>query len=97
MAPAAAERGPAHWYSSLCARVDRDKSKLTIDIAPEAGLSPALLTRARFLADEHAKLSARLGDTFDAKVAKRAGELAPIADVLKEWDKVNEVRWIVRV
>ncbi|KAJ5692077.1 Peptide chain release factor 1 [Penicillium macrosclerotiorum] len=57
----------------------------------EADLSPVLLTRARLLAVEHAKLSNRLAESFDAKVAKRAGELAPVTTVLKEWDNANEV------
>ncbi|OQD73939.1 hypothetical protein PENDEC_c013G05283 [Penicillium decumbens] len=55
-----------------------------------SGLSPVLLTRARLLAAEHAKLSNRLAESFDSKVAKRAGELAPVTEVLKEWDIANE-------
>jgi len=43
------------------------------------------------LAAEHAKLSNRLAESFDSKVAKRAGELAPVTEVLKEWDIANEV------
>ncbi|KAJ5463584.1 Peptide chain release factor class I/class II [Penicillium sp. IBT 31633x] len=64
--------------------------------ASDSALSPALLTRARLLAAEHKTLSKRLGETFDAKTAKRAGELAPIANVLKEWvnanDSINELK-----
>ncbi|KAJ5233461.1 Peptide chain release factor 1 [Penicillium citrinum] len=56
----------------------------------DPGLSPVLLTRARLLAAEHAKLSGRLADSFDAKIAKRAGELAPSTAILKEWDNANE-------
>ncbi|KAJ5966009.1 Peptide chain release factor 1 [Penicillium waksmanii] len=56
----------------------------------DLGVSPVLLTRARLLAAEHAKLSTRLADSFDAKIAKRAGELAPSAAILKEWDNANE-------
>ncbi|CAI7608631.1 Peptide chain release factor 1 [Penicillium manginii] len=56
----------------------------------DLGVSPVLLTRARLLAAEHAKLSTRLADSFDAKIAKRAGELAPSAAILKEWDTANE-------
>ncbi|KAJ5110742.1 Peptide chain release factor 1 [Penicillium argentinense] len=56
----------------------------------ESGLSPVLLTRARLLAAEHAKLSDRLADSFDALVAKRAGELAPVTFILNEWDNANE-------
>lgn len=57
----------------------------------DSGLSPVLLTRARLLAAEHAKLSERLAETFDTKIAKRAGELASVSAVLKEWDDANEV------
>ncbi|KAL5361880.1 hypothetical protein BJX96DRAFT_90761 [Aspergillus floccosus] len=56
----------------------------------DTGLSPALLTRARSLAAEHESLSAKLEDSFDAKTAKRIGELAAITKVLKEWDNANE-------
>ncbi|KAJ5377882.1 Peptide chain release factor 1 [Penicillium cataractarum] len=56
----------------------------------DSGLSPVLLTRARLLAAEHAKLSDKLAEAFDAKVAKRAGEIAPVSAVLKEWDSANE-------
>ncbi|KAJ5639849.1 uncharacterized protein N7484_007711 [Penicillium longicatenatum] len=64
----------------------RSESILTND----SGLSPVLLTRARLLASEHAKLTDRLAESFDAKVAKRAGELAPVTSVLKEWDHAND-------
>ncbi|KAE8148821.1 peptide chain release factor 1 [Aspergillus avenaceus] len=53
-------------------------------------LSPSLLSRARFLAAEHLKLSAHLEDSFNGRTAKRVGELALIASALKEWDKTNE-------
>ncbi|KAJ5118531.1 Peptide chain release factor class I/class II, partial [Penicillium atrosanguineum] len=56
----------------------------------DSGLSPVLLTRARLLATEHAKLSDSLLESFDTRVAKRAGELAPVTNVLKEWDNANE-------
>lgn len=60
--------------------------------ASNGPLSAALLNRARSVAAEHALLSSRLGETFDAKVAKRVGELTPIVNALAEWDKANEVR-----
>ncbi|KAJ6117674.1 hypothetical protein N7512_007399 [Penicillium capsulatum] len=46
--------------------------------------------RARLLAAEHTRLSDRLTESFDSQVAKRAGELAPVTSVLKEWDHANE-------
>lgn len=57
----------------------------------DSGLSPVLLTRARLLVSEHAKLTDQLASSFDAKVAKRAGELASVTSVLQEWEKANEV------
>ncbi|KAL2009253.1 hypothetical protein VTN00DRAFT_7447 [Thermoascus crustaceus] len=62
----------------------------TQSTASDVGLSAALLNRARLVATEHAALSASLAESFDAKVAKRVGELAPIANALKEWDNANE-------
>ncbi|KAF7623338.1 peptide chain release factor 1 [Aspergillus flavus] len=53
-------------------------------------LSSSLLSRARSLAAEHSKLSAHLASSFDGRIAKRVGELAPIANVLDEWDRANE-------
>ncbi|KAH1374861.1 hypothetical protein KXW98_004339 [Aspergillus fumigatus] len=53
-------------------------------------LSPALLARARSLAAEHTRLSAQLTESFDAKTAKRVGELASIAQALQEWDRAHE-------
>ncbi|KAJ5937473.1 hypothetical protein N7454_004773 [Penicillium verhagenii] len=55
-----------------------------------SGLSQVLLTRARLLATEHANLTDRLAESFDAKVAKRAGELAPVTSALKEWDNAKD-------
>lgn len=64
---------------------------LPLTCSSDSGLSPVLLTRARLLASEHAKLTDRLAESFDAKIAKRAGELAPVTSVLKEWDNANDV------
>ena len=50
-----------------------------------------MLNRARSIAAEHARLSEQLADSFDTKTAKRVGELAPVTNALKEWDKANEV------
>ncbi|KAJ5864322.1 uncharacterized protein N7529_006238 [Penicillium soppii] len=58
--------------------------------ASDSAVSPALLTRASLLVAEHTKLSDRLGESFDAKTAKRVGELAPVANVLKEWNNAND-------
>ncbi|KAI5288991.1 hypothetical protein KEM54_004592 [Ascosphaera aggregata] len=56
----------------------------------EHGLSPVLLKRAKAISREHSKLSAQLVEEFDAKVAKRAGELASASNALAEWEKAIE-------
>ncbi|KKK17215.1 hypothetical protein AOCH_000738, partial [Aspergillus ochraceoroseus] len=53
-------------------------------------ISPALLSRARSLASEHAHLSEQLATSFDPKVAKRIGELGPVAKTLTEWNNANK-------
>ncbi|KAJ5219789.1 hypothetical protein N7468_008993 [Penicillium chermesinum] len=58
--------------------------------AQDAGLSPVLLTRARLLAAEHTRLTDKLSDSFDTKVAKRAGELASVTAALRKWENANE-------
>lgn len=73
-------------------RVIIPNSVLTLfAVSKDTGLSAALLSRARSIAAEHANLSKLLADSFDAKVAKRVGELAPVASALKDWDNANEV------
>ncbi|KAJ5710736.1 Peptide chain release factor class I/class II [Penicillium malachiteum] len=79
----------------LCSRILRPRygqlNRLFFrSVHSDSSLSPVLLTRARLLASEHSKLADRLSDSFDAKVAKRAGELAPVTSVLREWEKANE-------
>ncbi|KAI9743894.1 MAG: hypothetical protein M1818_002628 [Claussenomyces sp. TS43310] len=54
-----------------------------------SSMSPALLNRARGLAQEHSRLKAQTSETFDTKIAKRVGELEPIATALKEWHETN--------
>ncbi|KAI1905553.1 Peptide chain release factor 1, mitochondrial, partial [Ophidiomyces ophidiicola] len=46
---------------------------------------------ARSLANEHATLSGRLTDNFQKDTAKRVGELAQTVQILKEWDRTNEI------
>ncbi|KAL2127649.1 hypothetical protein VTI74DRAFT_10360 [Chaetomium olivicolor] len=52
-------------------------------------LPPALLERARKLTAEHDQLSAALEKDFDAKKAKRAGEISRVADALKQFEKAK--------
>lgn len=59
---------------------------LTPRTDPTSTLPPALLLRARSIANEHDQLTAALEADFDVKAAKRAGELSRVATALKEWD-----------
>ncbi|KAK5131690.1 hypothetical protein LTR08_000744 [Meristemomyces frigidus] len=52
-------------------------------------VSPALLSRARSIADEHATLSQKLATDYDARAAKRLGELQPTSSAVKEYDKAR--------
>ncbi|KFY76931.1 hypothetical protein V498_09477, partial [Pseudogymnoascus sp. VKM F-4517 (FW-2822)] len=70
------------WIAPLSRRMQLVDSKNT----GNEFISPALLTRARSLTKEHASLSAKTTDTFDSKLAKRIGELQPIASSLAELD-----------
>ncbi|OAL71667.1 peptide chain release factor 1 [Trichophyton violaceum] len=56
----------------------------------EAELSPILLNRARALAAEHATLTAQQAESFERAAAKRIGEIAPVANALKDWDTAHE-------
>ena len=59
---------------------------LLIKTASNVSISPALLARARNIASEHDRLSAETSESFDAKIAKRVGELKGVATSLKEWE-----------
>ncbi|KAB8294895.1 hypothetical protein EYC80_006854 [Monilinia laxa] len=52
--------------------------------------SPALLARARNLAAEHDRLSNETSETFNAKIAKRIGELQDVATALRKWEEARE-------
>ncbi|KAK4043078.1 hypothetical protein C8A01DRAFT_44001 [Parachaetomium inaequale] len=52
-------------------------------------LPPALLERARKLTAEHDQLTAALENDFDAKKAKRAGEISRVADALRQLEKAK--------
>ncbi|KAI0151466.1 hypothetical protein BJ166DRAFT_536142 [Pestalotiopsis sp. NC0098] len=49
-------------------------------------LPPALLQRARNIAAEHKDLQSVLSEDFDAKAAKRMGDLSNVANALAEWE-----------
>jgi len=52
-------------------------------------VSPALLSRARSIAQEHATLSEKLATDYDAQAAKRLGELQGTSSAIKEYDKAH--------
>ncbi len=55
-------------------------------LSPDASVPPVLLERARRLAAEYARLQSSLQTAYDAKAAKRAGEIQSVAAALAEWD-----------
>ncbi|KAF2203629.1 release factor [Delitschia confertaspora ATCC 74209] len=57
--------------------------------APDS-LPSTLLARARAIADEHNQLTQKLSNGFDSKAAKKLGELSPVVNALREWNKANE-------
>ena len=52
-------------------------------------ISPALLSRAQLLANEHATLADKLASDYDARAAKRLGELSSTTNALKEYQKAQ--------
>ncbi|OQO02146.1 hypothetical protein B0A48_11698 [Cryoendolithus antarcticus] len=53
------------------------------------GLTPALVTRARAISDEHTDLTSRLASDFDASAAKKLGQLARTSSALKEYEQAQ--------
>lgn len=49
-------------------------------------ISPALLSRAQLLAKEHATLADKLASDYDAKAARRLGELSSTTNALREYE-----------
>ncbi|KAL3458482.1 hypothetical protein BJX64DRAFT_301881 [Aspergillus heterothallicus] len=84
------------WVCSRClarsARIVRNQQRALQrrGLQTESDLSPALLTRARSMAAEHATLSDQLATSFDPKTAKRLGELRGVAKALAEWNNANK-------
>lgn len=58
--------------------------------ATSGPISPALLSRARAVAAEHSQLAQKLTSGFDARAAKKLGEITAVVNALKEWEKANE-------
>jgi len=53
---------------------------------------PILLERAKHVSAQYDSLVKRLADRYDAPTAKKAGELASVAQALKRWNTAKEVR-----
>ncbi|KAL3446828.1 hypothetical protein BJX65DRAFT_296160 [Aspergillus insuetus] len=86
----------ATWVCSRClarsARLVRNQRPVfqRRGLQTDSDLSPALLTRARSMAAEHAALSDQLATSFDPKIAKRMGVLGQVAKALAEWNDANK-------
>jgi peptide chain release factor 1 len=61
--------------------------QLTSKTASHGSFSPVLLERARNMAKEHDRLTEETAETFDAKIAKRIGELKNVTTALREWEE----------
>lgn len=63
-------------------------------------ISPAILSRARTIAEEHGTLAGQLASQYDARTAKRLGQLSSTTSALKEYDKavsaLNELQSLVQ-
>lgn len=69
-----ASRGTRRWHTTTS--------------SPDS-ISPALLSRAQLLANEHTALTDKLASDYDAKAAKRLGELSSTTNALKEYEKAR--------
>ena len=63
-------------------------------------ISPALLSRARTIANEHTSLVERLANEYDAQTAKRVGQLSSTTSALKAYDQavstLNELETLLK-
>ncbi|GAB1739910.1 hypothetical protein NU219Hw_g4841t1 [Hortaea werneckii] len=83
------------WICSQCLRQltrssvvrQRPFSRFQSTASKPDSISPALLTRARTIAQEHATLTDKLASDYDAASAKRLGELQRTSTAIKEYDK----------
>ena len=78
----------------MCMSLCQDQQPADPRTAPPADspaiIAPSLLRRAHALTAEHDTLQKALGDgSFDAARAKRAGELSPVADALRAWERTR--------
>ncbi|KAI2630133.1 release factor [Xylaria nigripes] len=84
---------PAQWVCRRCitalVRPLNRHCVRSISTNATPNLPPALLARARNIANEHDRLALALESNFDPKTAKRMGELSRVATALKEWDAAH--------
>ncbi|KAK3944114.1 putative peptide chain release factor 1, mitochondrial [Diplogelasinospora grovesii] len=94
----------APWVCRTCARSLRRAGLFQVlrrasTAAVPNTLPPVLLERARKIAAEHDQLSASLATDFDAKTAKRIGEISRVANALKELEaarsSLNELKGLL--
>ncbi|KAL8782589.1 MAG: hypothetical protein Q9213_005267 [Squamulea squamosa] len=55
-----------------------------------SGFSSPLLKRAQALAAEHQKLSRQIQEEYDGNIARKIGDLAPVATAWKAWESANK-------
>ncbi|CAK3757398.1 related to translation releasing factor RF-1, mitochondrial [Lecanosticta acicola] len=87
----------APWICSSClrrlARPIGSRVRLQLRARSTAtaidGISPALLSRARLIASEHATITQQLAKDYDAKAAKRLGEISRTATAVEEYEQAQ--------
>lgn len=90
----------SRWQCSRCLgrylrTVARPQTQLyrrwqsTISNSSSDSVSPSLLERARAISLEHSQLSKQNAEDYDVTIAKRIGELGPVATALKEYEDAH--------
>ncbi|CCU81546.1 peptide chain release factor 1 [Blumeria hordei DH14] len=74
---------------SSCRRTSRCHFIRNASSQSNGTFSPVLIAKARNMALEHEVLSKKSSEAFDAKSARRMGELKRVTEVLKEWEAQN--------
>lgn len=81
------------WICSRCLRSLSDQHRTIAarrwqsTASQNDKISPALLSRARAIANEHATLTSQLAEVYDSATAKRLGELNHTTSAILEYDK----------
>ena len=77
------------WMKRWIPRLSRYRQSSRWQSTNAPPISPALLSRARALAAQHAQLSQKLESQYDSHAAKKAGSLATVANALSNWEAAN--------